>query len=228
MIARAGDSQGLLLAFPTIVTEGKAGKVRTNGYSVFFYDPQDSGTFSEIKAISPLTESPENYVMDVTAIDIGSGPVLLYWMDVNTVSHRAKMRGRIIVSLGHYSSDFDITDETDLTVAANGYAQNTKTEYFYGDYHTASGYVQQRGPALARKNIYHFYPLWVDRANGSSYAVVTVSEDAPLLDGQLPPLEPQLFSVAPQEWKYPPPTVDLNSFRGTNPKVIDTVDMTPK
>jgi hypothetical protein len=228
VIARPGDSQGVLLAFPAVITEGKAGKVRANGYSVFFYDPQESGTYSEMKAISPLTETPENYVMDVTAIDIGSGPVLLYWMDVNTASHKVRMRGRIIVSLGHYSSDFDITDEATLTEKANGHVKGSDTEYFYGDYHTASGYVQERGPALARKNIYHFYPLWVDRNNGASYAVVTVSEDAPLLKGPLPPLQPQLFSVAPEEWKYPPPTVDLNSFRGTMPKVIDAVDVTPK
>jgi hypothetical protein len=230
VIARAGDSRGMLLAYPTLVNQGKTDKTRTNGYSVFFYDPQDSGTSSEIKAIVPVTESPESYVMDVTAIDLGAGPVLLYWMDVNTHTQRAKIRGRFIVSLGHYSSDFDIAPEADLTVAANGYAKKSKTEYFYGDYHTASGYVQQRGPALARKNIYHFYPLWVDRAvgAGSSYAVVMVSEDAPLLSGPLPPLQPQLFSVAPEEWQYPAPTVDLNSFRGTMPKVIDTVDMTPK
>jgi hypothetical protein len=88
--------------------------------------------------------------------------------------------------------------------------------------------MQQRGPVLARKNIYHFYPLWVDRTGGARYAVVSVSEDAPLLVGVQPPLQLELFTVPPEEWKYPPATVDLNSFRGTLPQMRETIHMLPK
>jgi hypothetical protein len=230
VIARAGESQGLLFAFPTIMKEGKEGKEgkeRTNGYSVFFYDPFDSGTHSEIKDIVPVNDSSEDYVMDVTAIDLGSGPVLLYWTDVNTASHKSKIRGRIIASLGHYSSDFDITGEIDLTLPAKGYYPKSPS-YFYGDYHTASGYIQQRGPVLARKNIYHFYPLWVDRTGGARYAVVSVSEDAPLPVGVQPPLQLEFTTVAPEEWKFPPPSVDLSSLRGTLPQMRETIQTNPK
>ena len=174
-----------------------------------------------------LNDSPENYVMDVSAIDLGSGPVLLYWADVNTASHKARIRGRIIASLGNYSSDFDISSESDLTVAASGYYPKSP-QFFYGDYHTASGYLQQRGTVLARKNIYHFYPLWVDRTGGARYAVVTVSEDAPLVAGVQPVLQLQLFTVPPEEWVYPPPIVELNSFRGTLPQMRETIHELPK
>ncbi|HEY6308379.1 MAG TPA: hypothetical protein VI488_18185 [Candidatus Angelobacter sp.] len=224
VIARAGESQGMVFAFPTII---KDGKTRSNGYSVFFHDPLDSGAHSEIKAILPVNDSPQNYVMDVSAIDLGSGPVLLYWADVNTASHKARIRGRVISALGTYSNDFDITGDTDLTVAASGYYPKSP-QFFYGDYHTGSGYMQQRGPVLTRKDIYHFYPLWVDRTGGARYSVVTVSENAPLVAGVQPALPLQYITVPPEEWTYPQPVVELNTFRGNLPQMRETIHMLPK
>jgi hypothetical protein len=224
MIARAGESNGLLLGFPTVIGSGASA---ANGYSVFFHDPADSGTFSEMPAITPLTSAPTSYVMDVTAIDLGRGPVLLYWMDVDTASHKGRMRGRIIVSMGQYSSDFDITKDADLTLNSNNYFL-TAPQFFYGDYHTASGYIQQPRKAMvilgnATSDIYHFYPIWVDRAGGARYATVTVSEGGQMGANSQMAKQLNISTIGRAQWKETPPTVELRDFKGKLPSMRETI-----
>jgi hypothetical protein len=217
VIARAGDSQGLLLSFPTVIGSGGTA---TNGYSVLLYDPSASGSYSEIKAIAPLTASPANYVMNVIAVDLGRGPILLYWTDVNTASHKGRIRGRIIINLGQYSSDFDITGDTDLTAGANPSAP----AFFYGDYHTASGYVQRpRGLLSANSDVYRFYPLWVDRTGGARYAQVTVSLGSTLREGATSVKQLQIATIGAAQRKTSPATVDLLKFKGKLPQMKETV-----
>jgi hypothetical protein len=207
LIARAGEGQGVLLAFPTVM--GTSG----NGFSVFFHD-LNSGGYSEMPAILPMTHSSANYTMDVTAIDIGQGPVLLYWTDVNTSSHKARIRGRVIVTLGQYSSDFDITGDLDLTTPANFYFP-ASPQYFYGDYHTAGGYLQRQGRTLlGSPSVYRFYPMWSDRAGGARYAVVTVAEGSGLPSGS----QLQVSAMATNQWRAAQATVDLQTFKGRLPR----------
>jgi hypothetical protein len=223
VIARAGESQGMLLAFPTVMGSGANA---TNGYSLFFHNPTANGTYSELAAIAPITSSSANYVMNVTAIDLGRGPVLLYWTDVNTASHKARIRGRVIVSLGQYSSDFDITGDADLTVNSNNYFPAAPL-FFYGDYHTASGYIQHPRAAvalraLASSEIYHFYPIWVDRSGGARYAQVTVSLGGAIGEGAQSK-QLQLAIIGAAQWKTPPATVDLLKFKGKLPQMRETI-----
>jgi hypothetical protein len=209
LIARAGEAQGLLLGFPTVVGSGAKA---TNGYSVFFHNPNGSG-YSEIPAIVPLTHSSSSYVMDVTTIDLGHGPVMLYWTDINTSSHKQRIRGRIIMNLGQYSADFDITGDQDITVPSNNYFPSAPA-FFYGDYHTASGYIQKSPVSES----YHFYPFWVDRAGGARFAVVTVSEATGLPGAR----QLQVSTIAANQWKVPPASVDLRNFTGKLPQVKET------
>jgi hypothetical protein len=227
VITRAGDDKGLLLAFPTVMGSGANS---TNGYSVFFHDPLDSGSFSEIPAIQPLTSSPSNYVMNVTAIDIGQGPVLLYWADVNTTSHKARMRGRIIVHLGQYSSDFDITGDVDLTLPANFYFP-AKPQFFYGDYHTASGYKQQvhsRSKPGALVDVYHFLPLWVDRAGGARFAEIVVSDALQPGEGGSSYKQLQISAVPPSHWRATAATVNPQDLKGKLPAIRETISREPE
>jgi hypothetical protein len=224
LIARAGESNGLLLGFPTVIGSGASA---ANGYSVFFHDPGDPGTFSEMPAITPLTSAAASYVMNVTAIDLGRGPVLLYWMDVDTANHKGRMRGRIIVSMGQYSSDFDITKDADLTVAANNYFL-TKPQFFYGDYHTAGGYIQYPRRAgiitgTATGDIYRFYPIWVDRTGGARYAVVTVSEGGQIVASAEMAKQLNISTIGRGQWKVTPPTVELRNFKGKLPVMRETI-----
>jgi hypothetical protein len=223
LIARAGDSQGLLLGFPSVIGSGASA---ANGYSVFFHDPKDSGTFSEMPAITPLTSTPTSYVMNVTAIDLGRGPVLLYWMDVNTASHKGRMRGRIIVSMGQYSSDFDISKDADFTVNANNYFPSSPL-FFYGDYHTASGYIQQARAAIvvgsATSDIYHFYPIWVDRTGGARYAALTVTEGTQTGASAAMAKQLNISTIGRAQWKAPPPTIELLEFKGKLPVMRETI-----
>jgi hypothetical protein len=222
VIARAGESNGILFAYPSII--GKDANA-TNGYSLFFHDSREGGTYVEISPIVPLTRSSSDFVMDVTAIDIGKGPVLLYWMDVNSATHVARMRGRVIVSVGQYSSDFDISSDIDLTLPANYYPKIPgKPAFFYGDYHTASGYEGRSlniGPKLnvGPKDVYRFYPIWVDRTGGTRYAVVTVSEAAHLGDSNMESKPLATATVPSGRWRSTPPAVKVIDLKGELPQV---------
>ncbi|MBV9216334.1 MAG: hypothetical protein JO053_09170 [Acidobacteria bacterium] len=213
LITRAGESQGILFAYPTIVGSGSNA---TNGYSLFFHDPSASGKYSELTTITPLSKSPSSYVMNITAIDLGTGPVLLYWLDVNASTHVGRVRGRVILDLGTYSPDFDITGDIDLTKGGVG--------RFYGDYHTAGGYVSRRGsPLLLGKEYYYFYPIWDDGTDGTHYAQVRVSVGLNPSEG-LSAKSLNVIKAPAGSWKPTPPPVDLITFKGKLPRMRDRGD----
>ncbi len=216
VIARAGESNDIMFAFPTIIGTGSTA---ANGYSVFFYDPQNARKV-EIPAVTPLTHSPSNFLMFFTAIDLGSGPVLLYWMDVNTSTHKARIRGRVIINTGQYSSDFDISNDIDLTLAPTANNIDTPPAFFYGDYHTASGYTSISGNNKIA--FYRFYPFWVDRIAGAQYAVVSVSETSHVGDGKIASKPLSTSIVTPAQWIKAPPTVKLVDIRDSVPRVSET------
>lgn len=137
VLARSPSSGKMILAFMDTL-EGDKG----DGHRVYLFDGNDSWT--ALPPIAPLSPNKNNFTLHLTPVDLGHGPILLYWYDVDTVAKTASIRGRFIITDSSYTSDFTIAPSFSVTSYRS-----------YGDYHTAGGY------AASRTGPYNFYPIWV-------------------------------------------------------------------
>jgi hypothetical protein len=183
--ARAPDAAGMVIAFPTILTD-TAG-IQTNGYDVVFYDPAKPTTAEEYRPVAPLNYSHNGAIMHLTTIDPGQGPILLYWADVDGKANTMRVRGRIITGPETSTKDFDISPTYDLTVKG----------YWYGDYWTASGFARTLptpGKWRQRNLFYYFYPTWVDSDGTGRFAEIEVEVTQ---TGATSPKAPGLAMIMP-------------------------------
>jgi hypothetical protein len=195
-----GSHQVLLLAPEVLNVAGPAGPsgpngkpkldqqpagTQTFGSGLYFYDP-DGGNVKQTAAISPVHATPNSFIMHVTAIDPGAGPVLLYWCDIDGDQKRASIRGRFLFGLDQFSEDFDIfrVNGTGSSFSLLPTADPTAT-YWYGDYKTAAGFgVEGRRGVLPQKPAkslppvkYRYFPVWVQPDSKMHYTEVTLSFD---------------------------------------------------
>jgi hypothetical protein len=150
------------------VVHGESKPNRGHGYRLTFVA---DGTFTEFPQVATLTEASEHmilpmagnagdFILHLQAVDPGAGPVLLYWLDVNTATNQITVRGRFITGPNEFTKDFTISQ-------SNGTARSfaaTPTKW-YGDYHTAGGWA---GPLK-----YIYKPLWVE-PDGVHYGHVEI------------------------------------------------------
>jgi hypothetical protein len=153
-VAAEGDTMGIALTDQTILTRSpSSGKMvlafmdtlegdKGDGHRVYLFDGND--TWTALPPIAPLSPNKNNFTLHLTPVDLGHGPILLYWYDVDTVAKKASIRGRLIITDTSYTSDFTIAP-----------AFSVSSYRSYGDYHTAGGY------AASRTGPYNFYPIWV-------------------------------------------------------------------
>lgn len=79
------------------------------------------------------------------------------------------------------------------------------------------------GRVLVSSDIYHFYPLWVDRAGGARYAPVTVSLGSTLGEGTQLAKQLQITTTGAAQWRRAPATVGLLTFKGKLPQMKETI-----
>jgi hypothetical protein len=146
---------------------------RTHGYSVFL-ENIDSRKTAEIAPVMALGSSPGDVVMHLTAIDLGVGPVLLYWYDVSTKNKEALIRGRVIYDADLVSEDFTISLKAGADAPFPLRPEGLAKAYFYGDYKMAEGFAGPvpASPTQARK--YTFLPAWVQPDGTAHVATVEV------------------------------------------------------
>jgi hypothetical protein len=172
IVARAGASAKILLAFPSTVVN--PARTATHGYRLFIFDP-DKRTYRELDPIVPAVRSPNNFLMHLAAIELRQGPVLLYWSEFLGVEKKGSVRGRIIFDDVRLSSDFPVSRRQG---AAHAWDMPAGKRKWYGDYQTASGFIatitRPTGAPLTR---YHYYPMWVEPADAISFTEVTVDND---------------------------------------------------
>jgi hypothetical protein len=198
-----GKVNDAVLTFPATVPAGSASAY---GYRMFFYD-KSANTFGEAKAIVPLVKNNESFVMHLAAIDPGSGPVLLYWYDLDVQSGKGLVRGRLVSGAGTYSSDFTIT-ENGPTASYFGLGNSS---YWYGDYKTAGGYVQSvplnPGPGKKfSKSIYHYFPMWVEPDQTVRYVEVTAEAMQKIN-------VPHFYYAAINKWVHPALPVEFSKIK---------------
>lgn len=177
-----GAANGVLIAYTnSIQSQGK----NTNGYSLFFYD-RTTNQYAEADPILPLNKDANSFTMHLTAVDLGTGPILLYWYDINWTTQRATIRGRLVTGPQKHSGDFQIYRATAVNgIGGRGLRRSSSfalgsSKYWYGDYKTAGGYsvgtqMQRLGNLTQRPQVsYNYFPLWVQPDNTVRYIRVRV------------------------------------------------------
>jgi hypothetical protein len=216
LIARTPDPNTLMLAFPDNFTSSGW------GYRVAFYD-RAAGTVTDAvdsDSILPAKPNADNMVYHLAVADPGSGPVLLYWTDLDSATKTVTVRGRLIIGKNKFTDDFSINQASgkpaSFTLAGN--------EYWYGDYHTAGGYVKKFAQTagqgefvvtLASTTRYDYYPMWVEPGSTLRYAKVEYAVKTSLLTtaSQVKAFQVNERTISPERWRPQPPPVELRLIR---------------
>lgn len=151
IMARTPGTNSVFVVYP----DSKAGK--GHGYRLAFVK---DGTFTGFPAQATITEASEHMILPaggnaddvilhLQAIDLGVGPVLLYWEDINFAASKVTIRGRFVTGPNQFTNDFTISQAGN---APRAYLASPGM--WYGDYHTGGGYAG----ALE----YVYKPLWVE------------------------------------------------------------------
>jgi hypothetical protein len=180
VVARTRDSKSVVLAFPDKTPAG------VYGYRVYFFDRARGQLCSPEGPdawILPATRSAGNIAFHLAVADPGTGPLLLYWTDMDSAAKTLTVRGRLITGRGEFTEDFTISRQAgaDHSFALGG--------NWYGDYHTAGAFMRRVGQAAgqapfvvdSRTSRYEFYPMWVESDGIVHYTRVEYAVDPTML-----------------------------------------------
>ncbi|MDT7543516.1 MAG: hypothetical protein QOE33_3420 [Acidobacteriota bacterium] len=211
ILARAPGSKSVVLAFPD--TFGASGY----GYRVFFYDRANK-TLAEGPPIMPAAGGASSIAFHLTAADSGTGPILLYWTDLNSATKKITVRGRLLTGVGESSEDFTVS-----RASGADYSFALTSSKWFGDYHTASALVRKTGHVEGqgkftvdmRTTRFDFYPMWVEPDNDVHYTRVEYAVDSGLLTtvGPVKPKPVKLIMLPPNSWKPQPSPVELTQIK---------------
>jgi hypothetical protein len=213
MTRAPGTQKRLITAFYDLVlgSDGKLGR----GYRVMAFD-FDTKKFAELASIEPKDRSTNSFVMHLAAIDPGSGPILLYWTDVDAKNNRALVRGRLVTSVSEYSDDFPLSRELITsdpaqkpTISAARYFPLGTNSYWYGDYRSASGYAENAGG-------YDYFPMWIEPDNSVRFTRVVAKRqlEAKSTTGRI-------FRKWIPKWHPRVPPVEAARFQSREAEMMD-------
>jgi hypothetical protein len=160
IVSRVPGSQKVLIAYPATLTDANSKK--SYGYQLYFYD-RATNQFFQATPIFPAVHSPDNFLLHLAAIDPGTGPVLLYWYDINANTKKATVRGRLIFGDNQYSDDIVVANDAPNTTHV--FNVIPLSNYWFGDYKTAGGFGPH-GISAVNDQIYRYYPMW-DEPDGT-------------------------------------------------------------
>jgi hypothetical protein len=190
---RGHDAQSVYAVVPARVGA-------TDGYRVISVE-RATGTATELAPIVSTTNDGKHFVMRAVAADLGSGPLLVYWMDVDAAGKTATIRGRFlnVGSAPGGSTDFVVarTAGNTRTIALDAPGAVLGLPIWYGDYQTAGGFSATTHQGSVATTERAFYPMWVEPDGSRHYTAVhhRVSQFDPVVRpgqklvtlGQLPP-----------------------------------------
>lgn len=166
-MTRWGD--GALVAYPEEPSDGV--------YAYDVYALSKDNKFKLMTSITPSVPGKASIIFHPTFIDPGTGPVLLYWMDVDGAANQFVVRGKLFYPNGQMSTTFAISRKagSDASYVLQGAGAGTK---WYGDYNTGGGFaVAPPPPASAISVAAKATPLGktnfpsVDKAGGVTKTV---------------------------------------------------------
>ncbi len=194
IMTRSPSSKGMLVSYPSTLEES-----RGDGFRLNLLDA--NATWTKFPPFAPGRWHPGSWIFHVTPIDVGQGPIFFYWYDVNTEKATFKVRGRLVTSDNSYTANFVITRGADSSPRD----VEITTNNWYGDYHTAGGYV---APIAEFSNFgtYHYYPVWIEDDGNVHFAHITYIFD-PLSPVPSDPVE-GIYTVKPAPFAAGRKTVD--------------------
>lgn len=152
VLARSPSSNGVILAVPEMMP-GQGGY----GYGLYFVDA--AGNYTPMQKVAPMVANGKGVIFHLAAIDLGVGPVMLYWYDINAAEQKIQVRGRLITADSAYTSDFPVSLPFD--------APTTST--WFGDYQMSGGHarnlrqltqVGQQRVAISNPPTFEYFPVW--------------------------------------------------------------------
>jgi hypothetical protein len=166
--ARVPGANQVLLAFPATFTETSG---HSYGYQLYVFDP----TLKTYAAAAPVQSSwhtDQSLVMHLDAIEVGGGPVLLTWYDIDQGAAKVTLRGRFVFSATETSPDFAVA--TDSATTPHVFALQPEDTWF-GDYKTAGAYRTPLGAAPKDLDTWHYYPMWDEQDGRMHFSHVEVA-----------------------------------------------------
>ncbi len=228
ILTRTPDAKSYLLAFPDVI-----GKSSGFGYRLYWYD-RGMQLLTAKDSVMSANPSPDNVIFHLTAVDPGKGPVLFYWYDLDSAAKQGTIRGRLIADGASVSDSFTIS-------LSGGQSRSFgltkfKTPYWFGDYLTAGGYVQETsqttgsGPfsvATSKTARYVYFPMWVEPDGTINYARVEYAVTANLLGSpsKMKPL--RLVATPARAWKPWLARVDVSKVSRPSRDLDRERDMRP-
>jgi hypothetical protein len=207
LVARVPGSAKTLIAFPATISD--ANNKALDGYQLFFYDPQ-TNQFAQADPVLPSVHAANHFLMHMVAIDPGSGPILLYWYDIDGNAKTATMRGRFIFEDGAYSKDFAVATDTTVSPKAPGQLIKVPHKFnvparWYGDYLSAGGYAPH-AIVLITDQQFNYAPMWVEGDASARYSHIIVDKAVKLTAGFSLPEKAVVYYP---KWKPAPPPVEI-------------------
>jgi hypothetical protein len=173
LIARDPIGGRVLFTYPSNPVYSPAtGEVSAFGQNLYLVNPNPPFIYWNTDPVLP--QDPANgFVVHLSIIDLGVGPLLLYWVDLDTKTNKATVMGRFLFrALGSTASqDLAKAEErgrSDDFAISDPFDPCPRTTW-YGDYHMAFGYkaVLASTPANKNRDLYYYYPAWIDAPNGA-------------------------------------------------------------
>jgi hypothetical protein len=160
ILARSPSGQNLLVAHAATIGENG------DGYRLYM---QNGGTsWLPFAPIAPQTPNPDSFVLHLTGVDPGRGPIFFYWYDVEAMTKRVTIRGRLITRDNQATADFSVSRDGSVS---RSFDVSTDARW-YGDYHTAGGYVAPAAAPDWSRNTFHYFPVWVEPDGTTRFARV--------------------------------------------------------
>ena len=212
VLTRTSSATTFMLAFPD--------RFGAKGFGYRFYFLDRTATEKQLvekDAILPAVAGKDNFVFQVTAIDPGAGPVLLYWYDVDSAARTVTIRGRLVSGKAEYSADFVISQQSG---SPRSFAL-TAQDYWFGDYKTAGGYVSSSNVTQGegsfkfslKTSTFHYYPVWIDPNGSVNYTEVDYTIDKMLLKPSAKAKQLPLVTTPDAAWKKWGPPIPLSRIR---------------
>jgi hypothetical protein len=225
LITRVPGSDKLVLTYPTTIKDSNGKSV--DGYQLNIFDPA-SKSFGQTNPILPVSHAKNHFIMHMVADDLGAGPILLYWFDVDASAAAGPasvtIRGRFVFEDGSYSSDFVVATNADGSTRTFSLPFNV----WRGDYHTAGGYLPPHFFKIGGSVNYTYFPIWIEGDQTAHFSRVTATSYLlPVYTHTLPQAHIPLYYP---KWVPGPPPVELKDIaqqlHATRPALDDDFNRT--
>lgn len=195
--ARLGTGRQILLVYP-FTPDGDVKNGTCYRAMIYDRDAKPEEAFHQIgEDIAPTGSTgslTDGWIMHLTAIEVGEGPVLLYWYDIDAAAATGTIRGRLVGG-----DDYNHVDDFALSVAGGlprsfALDQDNGAGSWYGDYLTAGGFKIFQKISSKTAADFRYVPMWVEPDGSFRYTNVLVhrqSQPAVLEEQEDPVLEEQ-------------------------------------